>query len=108
MRVEPLRRELVKRRIGVGDRRNVGDGRLPLAALDLGEDVAQLVLGAGWRPAVLAAAERHVLPLAVGSEAQRIGRAGRGPLLDHLAGRLAGHLSSPPLGEDGGGSGCAG
>jgi hypothetical protein len=68
-RLEPLRRELVE---GRGGRRlgGVGDAWRPQAALDVGQDVAQLGLGLLTRPAVLCAAQRDEVPAPVSAETQ--------------------------------------
>lgn len=69
-------------------------GRAPEAAAHVGEHVLQLGLGSGSRPALGAAAEGHVLTLAVGVKAQGEDPAAAGGSLDHLSARGSRHTLS--------------
>jgi len=82
--LEPFRRELVERRSGRRFR-GVGDAGRPDAALDVGQDVAQLGLGLPARPSVLGAAQRDEVPASVGAEAQREDAAALALAFDDLA-----------------------
>ncbi len=81
----------VRQRLG----RLLGRRRSPRAAADVGEDVRELCFGPRPIPAVCRAAEREVLPAAVGVEAQRVDGAARTPAREDLPFRLLAAHGAP-------------
>jgi hypothetical protein len=88
------------RRVGLRDASR--GRRRPQAALDVGDDVAQLGLGPLTRPAVLGAAERDEVPAAVGAKSQGEDANAGGLAFDDLA------ESMPPTSAVVGRSGAGG
>jgi hypothetical protein len=91
--------ELVKRGVPVHDHgRDLDGDRVPDTASHVREDVLQLDLGRLSGPSFLGGAERHVPPLTIGPEPQRVGTTRPS---DDLARRWTWHHSPPPGAGDG-------